>query len=151
MKTQEIHTIAFDRSGQTTDPIIDKIRQAARTQQWTGIAGIKQWAKETYRATLRTNIYNDWTRITFKTAEDMARFQVDLGVDAGFQMNPRLREIMVEAGYAAPEMAGRARQLAQLIVAECAQVTESFHNNKYDFTGNLELHEFMLKHFGVEP
>lgn len=37
-------------------------------------------------------------------------------------MNPRIRELMVEAGYAAPEIAGRAHKLAELIVQECASV-----------------------------
>jgi hypothetical protein len=36
-------------------------------------------------------------------------------------MNPRLRQLMLEAGYAAPEMAGRAQRLAELVVAECVQ------------------------------
>ena len=36
-------------------------------------------------------------------------------------MNDRLRELMLEAGYAAPEMAGRGQKLAELIVAECVE------------------------------
>ena len=34
-------------------------------------------------------------------------------------MNERLKELMIEAGYAAPELAGRANKLAELIVREC--------------------------------
>ena len=34
-------------------------------------------------------------------------------------MNNRLKELMLEAGYAAPELAGRANLLAELIVKEC--------------------------------
>jgi len=37
-------------------------------------------------------------------------------------MNHYIREIMVRAGYAAPELAGRARVLADLIVSRCAQI-----------------------------
>lgn len=33
-------------------------------------------------------------------------------------MNERLKQLMLKAGYAAPELAGRARVLAELIVAE---------------------------------
>lgn len=33
-------------------------------------------------------------------------------------MNERLKQLMLEAGYAAPELAGRAQVLAKLIVAE---------------------------------
>ena len=40
-------------------------------------------------------------------------------------MNDRLKELMLEAGYAAPEIAGRANKLAELIVRECmAQIKE---------------------------
>lgn len=31
-------------------------------------------------------------------------------------MNPKLRELMIEAGYAAPEMAGRAHKLSELLI-----------------------------------
>ena len=41
-------------------------------------------------------------------------------------------------------------KFAELIVAECASMAESFHHHQYDFTGNLELHEFIKEHFGVE-
>jgi hypothetical protein len=34
-------------------------------------------------------------------------------------MNERIKELMLEAGYAAPELAGRANLLAELIVKEC--------------------------------
>lgn len=33
-------------------------------------------------------------------------------------MNERLKQLMEEAGYAAPELAGRARELVKLIVEE---------------------------------
>ena len=41
-------------------------------------------------------------------------------------------------------------KFAELIVRECANMAESFHRHQYDFTGNLELHEFIKQHFGVE-
>ena len=41
-------------------------------------------------------------------------------------------------------------KFAELIVRECASMAKAFHNHGYDFTGDLELDEFMLKHFGVE-
>ena len=34
-------------------------------------------------------------------------------------MNPRIRELMIQAGYVAPELAGRAHKLAELVVKEC--------------------------------
>lgn len=54
-------------------------------------------------------------------------------------MNERLRELMLEAGYAAPEIAGRATKLAELIVRECSlQCLEDKDSQR------------ILQHFGVE-
>ena len=36
-------------------------------------------------------------------------------------MNERIYELMKEAGYAAPELAGRAQRLTELIINECAK------------------------------
>lgn len=36
-------------------------------------------------------------------------------------MNDRLKELMLEAGYAAPEIAGRAQKLAELLIYECIE------------------------------
>ena len=44
----------------------------------------------------------------------------------------------------------KVKKFAELIVRECANMAESFHHHQYDFTGNLELHEFIKEHFGVE-
>jgi hypothetical protein len=42
-------------------------------------------------------------------------------------MNEQLRQLMLEAGYAAPELAGRANKFAELIVQECMnQVREQY-------------------------
>ncbi len=41
-------------------------------------------------------------------------------------------------------------KFSRLIVRDCAHMAESFHYHQYDFTGNLELHEFIKEHFGVE-
>jgi hypothetical protein len=40
-------------------------------------------------------------------------------------MNERIKELMVEAGYAAPELAGRGKKLAELIVKECISIIET--------------------------
>jgi len=37
-------------------------------------------------------------------------------------MNKRIKELMLEAGYAAPEIALRAQKLAELIIQECIEV-----------------------------
>lgn len=41
-------------------------------------------------------------------------------------------------------------KFAELIVRECASMSRVYSSHEYDFTGDLELDEFMLKHFGVE-
>ena len=42
-------------------------------------------------------------------------------------MDTKIRELMLKAGYAAPELAGRANLLAELIVKECA---EAYHQTR---------------------
>ena len=37
-------------------------------------------------------------------------------------MNERIKVLMLEAGYAAPEIAGRGQKLAELIVRECMTI-----------------------------
>jgi hypothetical protein len=58
------------------------------------------------------------------------------------KMNERIRELMLEAGYAAPEIAGRANKFAELIVRECAAIAD--RAEPYKST------DLILKHFGVE-
>ncbi len=60
-------------------------------------------------------------------------------------MNERLCELMVEAGYAAPELAGRANKLAELILRECAELCYERKLTPSAFTG-----DDLLEHFGVE-
>ena len=68
-------------------------------------------------------------------------------------MNERIREL-VEKSYIYDKQNDSSffnkEKFAKLIVRECANMAESFHRHQYDFTGNLELHEFIREHFGVE-
>lgn len=57
-------------------------------------------------------------------------------------MNERLRELMIQADYAAPEIALRAQRLAELIVRECAWVA--------DTAEPYQTRDLILEHFGVE-
>ena len=74
-------------------------------------------------------------------------------------MNERIRELINEAtSFKEGLIEGKydievfdKEKFAELIVRECANMAESFHHHQYDFTGNLELHEFIKEHFGVEP
>lgn len=77
------YTIKFlrDTNGYTTDPLMDDIKTAARAEKWAGMAGFKQWAKETYNATLRAGRHDDWTSISFKTEQDLNRFKQHFGVE----------------------------------------------------------------------
>ena len=76
------HTVLFERNeyGHTIDPVVDAIRVQARSEGWTRMEGFKAWAKEAYNATLRAGIYDDWTSITFKTAQDLNKFKQDFGI-----------------------------------------------------------------------
>lgn len=72
-------TIRFD--GSRNDPFVSFIRQQARAEGWSGIQGFKEFAKITYKATLRSGIYDDWTSISFPTLADMNRFKKEAGCD----------------------------------------------------------------------
>ena len=73
-------------------------------------------------------------------------------------MNERIRELINEVtSFKEGDTEGKydievfdKEKFAELIVRECANMAESFHHHQYDFTGNLELHEFIKEHFGVE-
>ena len=73
-------------------------------------------------------------------------------------MNERIRELINEAtSFKEGLIEGKydievfdKEKFAELIVRECANMAESFHHHQYDFTGNLELHEFIKEHFGVK-
>ena len=74
-------------------------------------------------------------------------------------MNERIRELINEATcFKEGDTEGKydievfdKEKFAEWIVRECAHMAESFHHHQYDFTGNLELHEFIKEHFGLEP
>ena len=65
-------------------------------------------------------------------------------------MNENLRRLMVEAGYAAPEIAGRAQRLAALIVQECARACTSKVGNSDYNTGRMHCASDVKEHFGVD-
>ena len=57
---------------------------------------------------------------------------------------------MLAAGYAAPELAGRAQQFAELIVRECAQVCRD-QPNIYALKADRDNCAIAIEqHFGVE-
>ena len=59
-------------------------------------------------------------------------------------MNNRVKDLMLEAGYAAPEIADRANKLAELIIKECCRAISDSHSWKS--TTVAEIH----RHFGIE-
>lgn len=77
-----MYTISFKRNeyGNTCDPLVDSIRSAARAEGWARMDGFKQWAKERYGATLRANVYNDWTSITFRNSDSYEKFLRNFGL-----------------------------------------------------------------------
>ena len=62
-------------------------------------------------------------------------------------MNERIRELMLEAGYAAPELAGRANKLAELIIAECCV---ALHPMLRDMISRGQGVDMIVKHFRGE-
>ncbi len=60
---------------------------------------------------------------------------------------------MLEAGYAAPELAGRANKLAELIIQDCVDILAGYRG-KVIWLNEEEMHRHPIyviqKHFGVE-
>lgn len=63
-------------------------------------------------------------------------------------MNENLKKLMLEADYAAPEIAKRAHKLAELIVKECANIVNSLE--QHEGPGDCATVEYIKEHFGVE-
>jgi hypothetical protein len=62
-------------------------------------------------------------------------------------MNDRIKALMLEAGYAAPEIALRAQKLAELIVTECAMIANRLENDEFWVE---PAYDVITKHFGIE-
>lgn len=60
-------------------------------------------------------------------------------------MNERIKQLMIEADYPAPEIALRARKLAELIVRECALTAGLMEQ-----AGRPNIGAQLLDNFGVE-
>jgi hypothetical protein len=61
-------------------------------------------------------------------------------------MNDRIKELMLEAGYAAPEIASRANLLSELIIRECAEVVKNQYSQDWGKWSN----NLILEHFGIK-
>ena len=72
-------------------------------------------------------------------------------------MNERIRELMIQADYPAPELALRAHRLTELIIQECRDIIEQdmklAHIQMIPLTlekyANGRLKEKIREHFGV--
>ncbi len=54
------------------------------------------------------------------------------------KLNDRVKELMLEAGYAAPELAGRAHKLTELLIEECRNiVSEVYRETPLEHCGYL--------------
>ena len=62
-------------------------------------------------------------------------------------MNENLRKLMLAAGYAAPELAERAQQLAELIVRECI---DTVSDCSVEYCTRPQIVSEIKEHFGVE-
>jgi len=68
-------------------------------------------------------------------------------------MNERLKELMIQADYPAPELALRAHRLAELIVAECLGIVhdaERGGSNEIWDNAVKFIRRDLQEHFGVE-
>ena len=60
-------------------------------------------------------------------------------------MNERIRQLMIDAGYAEPDMAARAKYLAELIIKECYDVVMTGDRYRREYFADK-----IKKHFGME-
>lgn len=52
-------------------------------------------------------------------------------------MNSLIKSLMIEAGYAAPELAGRAQLLVRLVLRECTRISdETEEKERWSFMGD---------------
>ena len=65
-------------------------------------------------------------------------------------MNDHLKQLMLQAGYAAPELAGRANKLAELIVRQCIGMVLPYNEEDPCAERLYELADTIGEHFGVE-
>ena len=61
-------------------------------------------------------------------------------------MKEHLRELMLQAGYAAPELAERAQLLAELLIQECCAIADQVEQADMD----SYVSKYIRAHFGVE-
>ena len=65
-------------------------------------------------------------------------------------MNERLKELMVEAGYAFPEGATRAHELADLIINEVLSIVEPYQDARTEgFSERSNLYNSIKERFGM--
>lgn len=64
-------------------------------------------------------------------------------------MNDRLRQLMLEAGYAAPELAGRAQKLAELIVQDAVKEILNWRQEPFPFDESTAIW-IIKQHFGIK-
>ena len=79
-KNKMSYLIRFKDTGNTRDPIVNKIRAAPSQEGWALTAGYIQWAKETFDAKLSKSVYGGFTSIKFKNEQDMAGFKAYFGL-----------------------------------------------------------------------
>lgn len=74
--TETHYTTSHDTD---TVKLFEALRAAARAERWTTVAGIKEFAKKEYKIKLNTNIYGDWTSMTFNDELTLNNFLSRIG------------------------------------------------------------------------
>jgi hypothetical protein len=66
-------------------------------------------------------------------------------------MNKRLQELMIQAGYAAPELASRANHLVELIMKDVLDIVEPKHDSRTEvFRAYKDLYNQIKEHFEID-
>ncbi len=64
-------------------------------------------------------------------------------------MNQRLRELMIEAGYATPETETQAHRLIELVIQDCEKVIKAWKDEPFPFDEDLAV-RLIKDQFGVK-
>lgn len=66
-------------------------------------------------------------------------------------MNENIRKLMLEAGYAAPDLAGRAIKLSELLIKECIAIVDAQRDPRnLNYSPSKRTSDDIKMHFGVK-
>jgi len=70
---------------------------------------------------------------------------------SGVHMKKRIKELMLTAGYAAPELASRGQLLAELLIKDILSIVEPYQDSRTEvFRAHRDLYNQIKEHFEID-